>query len=297
MIKENKIFTNKRIGILGKGGSGKSTVTVLLAKALRDCGYGICVVDADSTNIGIHRALGLDKPPTSLMDYFGGTVFRGGVVTCPVDDPTPLPEAEIFLDKIPNKYYVQSQDGIFFLATGKLGDKGPGAGCDGPISKITRDLKISGIGDSPVTLIDLKAGLEDPMRGVITSLDWVIVVVDPTNASVQLAADIKNMVSRIGEGELPATEHLESPELVEMANKIFLDAKIKDVLIILNKIKDKEMESYIKRELRKKGIEPIGTICEDPSVSLSWLMGKSLESVKAKIDVEKLVKRLEVMNI
>jgi len=292
-IAENKTPTGKRIGIIGKGGSGKSTVTVLLAKILRDQGHDVYVLDADSTNIGIHQALGLDKLPTSLMDYFGGTVFSGGLVTCPVDDPTPLSEADIFLDKLPSKYYAQSQEGIFFLVAGKIGNKGPGAGCDGPISKITRDLRILGIGDYPVTLIDLKAGLEDPARGVITSLDWAIVVVDPTNASIQIAVDIKNMVGQIKAGKLPSTKHLKNLELVEMANKIFIEAKIKDVLIILNKIKNKEVENYIKRKLRKEGIEPLGTIHEDSSISLSWLKGKPLESDRVNINVEKLIKKLE----
>jgi len=41
------------------------------------------------------------------------------MVTCPVDDPTPLPGAEISLDKLPDKYYTQSQDGIFLLIAGK----------------------------------------------------------------------------------------------------------------------------------------------------------------------------------
>lgn len=33
-------LTNTRIGVLGKGGSGKSTITVLLARALQNRGYG-----------------------------------------------------------------------------------------------------------------------------------------------------------------------------------------------------------------------------------------------------------------
>jgi len=77
-------------------------------------------------------------------------------------------------------------------------------------------------------LIDLKAGLEDPARGVITSLDWAIAVVDPTNASIQIAVDIKDIVEQIKAEKLPATKHLKDPKLVEMANKIFLEAKIKD---------------------------------------------------------------------
>jgi len=293
MIEKNKTLAGKRIGILGKGGSGKSTITVLLAKALREHGYNICVLDADSTNVGLHRALGFNKSPVSLIDYFGGTTFSGGLVTCPVDDPTPLPGAEIFLDKLPNKYYVQDRKGIFLLAAGKIGDKGPGAGCDGPISKITRDLKISGIGDYPVTLIDLKAGLEDPARGVITSLDWVITVVDPNSAAVQIAVDLKNTVDQIKSGKLPATEHLENPELVKTANKIFKEAKIKNSFALLNKIKNKKMGNYLKKKLKEKGIKLIGVIHEDPSISLSWMEGTFLEGVKVKKDIEGSIKILE----
>lgn len=289
----DKIFANKRIGILGKGGSGKSTITVLLAKALMKFGYQVCVLDADSTNMGIHWALGFKKPPISLMDYFGGPIFSGGKVSCPVDDPTPLPGAVINLAKIPKKYYRFDQKGLLLFQLGKIGDKGPGAGCDGPISKIARDLRIEGIGGQPVTLIDVKAGLEDSARGVITSMDWIITVVDPTVASIQIAEDIKNLVSRIKAGELPATQHLENPKLIEEAKRIYKDARIKDSFVLLNKIKDEKMGNYVSKKLKEKGLRVIGVIHEDSSISLSWLEGKPLEGIKANNDIMDAIKRLE----
>jgi hypothetical protein len=82
-----------RLGIFGKGGSGKSTLAVLLARALNARGYEACILDADSTNVGLHQALGVPWPPRPLIEHFGGMVFSGGNVTCPVDDPTPLPGA------------------------------------------------------------------------------------------------------------------------------------------------------------------------------------------------------------
>ena len=293
MAKENEIFADKRIGIMGKGGSGKSTVTVLLAKALRNYGYQVCVLDADSTNIGIHQALGFKKSPSPLMDYFGGAVFSGGAVSCPVDDPTHLPGSEISLKEIPTKYYSQNQNEFFLFVLGKIGDKGPGAGCDGPISKITRDLRIREIGNKPVTLIDIKAGLEDSARGVITGMDWLITVVDPNTAAIQIAADIKNLVRQIQAGELPSTEHLESPELVEKAKKIFREARIKKSFVIMNRIKNKKIENYVKEKLNEKGISPIGVIHEDNSIPLSWIEGNFLEGIKAKNDIIQAIKRLE----
>jgi CO dehydrogenase maturation factor len=288
-----KVFTNKRIGILGKGGSGKSTITVLLARAFIHFGYQVCVLDADSTNVGIHRAFGFENPPVSLIDYFGGTVFTGGKVTCPVDDPAPLPGAHIPLTRIPARYYSSDEKGLVFFQLGKMGEQGPGAGCDGPVSKITRDLSVQGIGDHPVTLIDVKAGLEDSARGVITSMDWIITVVDPATASIQIATDIRNLISRIRAGELPATKHLEHVERIEEANRIYREARIKESFVLLNKIRNPEIESYVAQQLKERGLTTIGTIFEDSSISFSWLEGKPLEGSQAPRDILVAFRRLE----
>jgi Mrp family chromosome partitioning ATPase len=97
-----KPLAGQRIGLFGRGGSGKSTCTVLLAKALARAGYAVCVVDADSTNEGLPQALGADKTPHSLLEWFGGTVFSGGPVTCPVDDPVPMAGAHVTANQLPS---------------------------------------------------------------------------------------------------------------------------------------------------------------------------------------------------
>jgi CO dehydrogenase maturation factor len=287
------VLTGKRIGVFGKGGSGKSTAVVLLAKALGDRGYPVCILDADSTNVGIHHALGLDRSPVSLMDYFGGTVFGGGTVTCPVDDPTPLAGAEISLDRLPRKYYIQSEAGLVFLTAGKIGDQGPGAGCDGPISKIARDLRIVAGGQRPVTLVDFKAGFEDSARGAITTLDWALVIVDPTSASLQMAANMREMVDQIRAGVLPATAHLESPELVAIANKVFREARIRGVLFVLSQVDDEATHGYLREKLKEKGIRPLGIIHRTPSIALSWLKGLPLDATETREDLEGIVGELE----
>ena len=47
-----------KIIVCGKGGSGKSTVSTLIARALTHRGYGILMVDGDESNLGLHRLLG-----------------------------------------------------------------------------------------------------------------------------------------------------------------------------------------------------------------------------------------------
>lgn len=288
-----KLLDGNRIGIFGKGGSGKSTVAVLLAKALARQGYDVCLLDADSTNVGLHQALGLKTASAPLLEHFGGMVFSGGAVTCPVDDPTLLPEAELTLDRLPQKYYVRNPDGILFLTAGKIGEQGPGAGCDGPVAKIARDLKLSDFGEHPVTLVDFKAGFEDSARGAVTSLDWVVVIVDPTQAAIKMAADMKAMVREIRAGTPPATQHLDFPELAEFARRLFRETRIKDVLFILNKVTDEETESYMRQKLAEQGVEPLGVIHRHTSISRAWLRGEPVADNGVADDAERIIEALE----
>jgi CO dehydrogenase maturation factor len=287
------LLKGKRIGLFGKGGAGKSTVTVLLAKAMRERGYSVCVLDADSTNIGLFRILEIHRSPKPLMEYFGGTIFSGGVVTCPVDDPMPLAGSEIILETLPQDYYAKSPDGIILLIAGKIGDQGPGAGCDGPVAKIARDLEISLQDESLVTIVDFKAGFEDTARGVLTGLDGAIVVVDPTATSVEMAANMKHMLEQIQADVLPATAHLQDPILISWANKIFTEARIENLWFVLNRIQNAEEEEYLCQELSRKGIKPIGVVHQDPSISHSWLMGIPMKSKEAMLEVHKILDKLE----
>lgn len=288
-------LAGKYIGIFGKGGSGKSTAIVLLAKGLREHGYEVCVLDADSTNVGLARALGIEMSPQPLMDYFGGMVFSGGAVTCPVDDPTPLVGREISLDELPPQYIGTNHEGITLLVAGKIGNQGAGAGCDGPVSKIARDLRIKMQGKAPVILVDFKAGFEDTARGVITGLDWALVLVDPTVAGIEMAVTMKDTIQQIKNGKLPATQHMKDLKLVEMANMIFAQASIKGVLYVINKVSNEEIQSYLEEKLADKGIHPNGVIHEYPAINISWLKGVPIDVPQARDDISNIVVQLELV--
>lgn len=161
----------QRIGLFGRGGSGKSTTTVFLAHALVKAGYLVCVLDADSTNEGLAQAVGAERAPHSLIEWLGGAVFSGGPVTCPVDDPVPLTGARVNLHELSTRFFSRARDGSLFFQAGKIGPLGPGAGCDGPMTKIARDFVLETNSLTPVLLVDFKAGIEDASRGVMTSPD------------------------------------------------------------------------------------------------------------------------------
>jgi CO dehydrogenase nickel-insertion accessory protein CooC1 len=286
-------LAGQRLGLFGKGGAGKSTVAVLLARALRQRGYGVCVLDADSTNLGLPQALGIEPAPAPLLDYFGGMIFSGGLVTFPVDDPTPLAGADLALDELPPPYASRGPDEIVLLTAGKIGALGPGAGCDGPIAKIARDLRVRFGDQPPVTLVDFKAGFEDSARGAITSLDWALVVVDPTTASLELAAHMRNLIERVQAGFLPATRHLSQPDLVALANRLFREAPIQGVHIVLNRVRDSAVEAYLREKLAEQGLQPIGTLPEEPAIQTAWLKGNRLADMALSDSLRSIVAALE----
>jgi CO dehydrogenase nickel-insertion accessory protein CooC1 len=284
-----------RIGIFGKEGTGKSTMTVLLARELHTRGYSVLILDADSTNVGLAPALGIGREPDWLLDYFGGMVFSGGAVTCPVDEPSPLPDATLSIERLPTRYVATSPEGIRVLVAGKLGSLGPGAGCDGPIAKIARDLRVTDMGPNDVTLVDFKAGFEDSARGALTTLDWALAVVDPTGASLQMAVHLHQMVSQMHRGIAPATRHLERADLVELAIRQFRDARVRGVLAVLNRVPNAATEVYLRRAVEREGPPVVGVLGEDPSIQELWLHARRIESEPLATAAAELARRLEAV--
>ena len=69
-----------KIMICGKGGAGKSTISVLMAKALAKK-YKTYLIDSDESNVLLPKLLGV-KPPTPLIEYLGGksSIFPKGEI-------------------------------------------------------------------------------------------------------------------------------------------------------------------------------------------------------------------------
>jgi CO dehydrogenase maturation factor len=165
-------------------GKRKSSLLALMAAAMRGKGYEVLILDGDASNPGgVARLLPGRRTPRPLIEFFGGRKR----VTCPVDDPSPLtrtddpqpiPEKNIDLSEIPAEYFIDDQ-GILIFQVGKIRESCEG--CDGPMSKVTRDFIVKG---DWVTLVDLEAGIEHFGRGVEKQIDIVLVVVDPTLESI-----------------------------------------------------------------------------------------------------------------
>lgn len=287
-------LSGRKIGFFGKGGAGKSTMVVLLAHTLQQRGYTVTVLDADSTNYGLHAALGLASPPEALLDWFGGAVFQGGAVTCPVDDPARIGAASLTWREIPDRFKARSSDGIRFLVAGKIADRGVGAGCDGPVAKIARDLALTPEITPGVLLVDFKAGFEDSARGVVTGIDWGVVVVDPTAASIRLALDMHRLLDDLRAARPPATAHLDRPEAAALMREIFRNAAIRGLSVVLNRVDGPEARRVLRQELEAHGVMPEAVLTSEPGISTAWLRGTPLGvSSGAASATRSLAERLE----
>jgi CO dehydrogenase nickel-insertion accessory protein CooC1 len=238
----------------------------------------VCILDADSTNFGTELALKIPDRPAAMIEYFGGMIFSGGAVACPVDSPAPLNGARVDLATLPKDYYRTTGDGIVFMTAGKLPDYGAAPGCDGPMTKVARDLELIDTRSTsqPVMLVDCKAGYEDSARGLVTGLDWALVVVDPTTAGIQMAFTFCRMAEALRRGDLPATRHLEREEDVQQARDICRRSRLRGISVILNKIRDAATREYVETALRGRGITPIGVLPDEPLLSSAWLKGEPI---------------------
>ena len=183
--------------ICGKGGCGKSTITILLARALAGTGKKVLVVDADESNLCLHRLLGAHQPEI-MMDAMGG---RKGTREKLKQASDHQHEDDFFkqvmtFENLPAECLAEA-DGIKLLVVGKIKEFGEGCACMiGGISRAV--LSRLQEKDNEIVLIDAEAGLEHFGRQIDKSCDLVICIVDPNYESIQMASRARQIAAGAG---------------------------------------------------------------------------------------------------
>ena len=183
--------------ICGKGGSGKSTLAVLMARSFQRLGRRVLLVDADESNLGLHRLAGAPSAET-LLDALGG---KEGLRTrkqslrpahaCPV-----FYEAPFTWEDIPQGC-VPEADGLRLLKIGKI--KSFGEGCACPMGSVLRPfLNHFQAGAEDRVVVDMAAGVEHFGRGVDAHGDRLIGVIDPSFESFKLARILMDLSQGAG---------------------------------------------------------------------------------------------------
>jgi len=254
----------KKVAVSGKGGSGKSSTVALLAKAMRDRGYRVLVVDSDESNPALYRMLGLERRPTPLLELVGG---KGSIFATFSDDSEPpqsiLTQEIIKIKNIPADYVV-TKDGISMVCIGKILESMEGCAC--PMGVLNREfLKRLSLEEDEVALVDLEAGIEHFGRGIETSIDSMLIVTEPS---------------------------LDSLKLAEKMNELAAEVEMENVWTMLNKVTSQELASRLSSDLKERGISVVGSLGYDPEIHRSGLEGHPIESDKAQRAIAQILDEL-----
>lgn len=185
-----------KIIVCGKGGSGKSTVSVMLSKALSRRGYRVLLIDADESNLGLHRLLGVEAPQV-ILDSFGG---KKGLRERR-KDPLTGERKDLFRNDMGwselGENCVREKDGVSLVSVGKIHEAGEGCAC--PMGLLSRDIfSRLHIGDKDMVIIDTAAGIEHFGRGFGAHGDMVLGILDPSYESILLSEKISGMAEKEG---------------------------------------------------------------------------------------------------
>jgi len=208
-----------KVAVCGKGGSGKTTAVALLTLALKEAGRRVIVIDADETNPGLGRMLGIKGEPKALSDLFS----EGGL----------LSERERFsMDDIP-RGYVSVINSLRFMAVGKILDPFQGCACSLAESarQIVEKLELK---EGELLILDMEAGVESFGRGVERHADTILVVVEPSFESIVVAGRIAQMAQGMGIGRVGAILNKVSSESMATRTAQELEKRGVKVFGVLN---------------------------------------------------------------
>ena len=209
--------------------------------------------------------LGFDKRAEPLIDLLGGkqkleAEIMARVKAGETEETMQLVTEEMPVASIPPQYILET-DGIKLVVVGKILVALEGCAC--PMGIVSRSfLKQLRLEPDEVAVIDLEAGVEHFGRGVETSVDCVLVVVEPSIDSLQVAEKIS-----------------------ELANQI----EVGDVWAVLNKITTDEIAARLTDYLHERDITVIGMIHQDQEIFESCLEGRPIRGRVVAEDVDKIL--------
>ena len=245
------------IAVAGKGGSGKTSLTSLIIRYLKQNSAGpILAVDADP-NANLGESLGLEIPQTI-----------GSVIASFNDEKINIPPGmtkEAYLEYKLNEAMVESK-GLDLVTMGR----GEGPDCYCYPNLILRKFIDTLAGNYPHMVMDNEAGMEHLSRRTTQNIDELLIISDHSVKGIRTIARIRDLVSEL--------------KLV-----------VKRQSVIINLAPD-ELAPTITDELSRLEIEPVATIPKDEEVYESDLRMQSLldlsDTSKAVIAVNNLMVKL-----
>lgn len=236
----------KSIAIVGKGGTGKTAITTLIAKVLvEDYNFKLLLIDADPTHPHLSHMVDL-IPQTSLED------IRNKVINKAMKKQNDLDQ---IAENIDYELYNAIQESKEFSLLYIGNPTAPGCFC--PSNSLLRKVIESISKDFEIILIDCEAGLEQINRKVIQSVEIILIVSDMSIRSLETAHSIKEMAKKFTN-----YKHL----------GVILNKVKGDIDLLLDKMKDLDLSLF-------------GTIHDSNTILEFEMSGKPLIKIPINSDL------------
>ena len=271
-----------RVAFVGKGGSGKTTISALFARHVAGQGAPVVAMDAD-INQHLALVLGLERQPeplgahlTEIKDRLRGTNPRipsadAMVKTTPPGRGSTLLNVE---DLLTDPYGLTTPDAVRLLATGPFSEDDLGVACYhskvGAVELLLNHL-IDGPGEYVV--VDMTAGADSFASGLFTRFDLTFLVAEPTRQGVSVyrqyrdhasqfdvplavvgnkvhnESDVEFLREHVGDDLLTWMEHSAAVRALEQGRHFTLDdlePANADALALLRKTLDEQQKDWAK---------------------------------------------------
>ncbi|GAC1334028.1 MAG: AAA family ATPase [Candidatus Dormibacteria bacterium] len=273
-----------KLAVTGKGGTGKTTVTAILARQLARSGVEVVAIDADpnpnlgiSLGMGVEAAMKLDGIVNVLLrekaalhnahhhdhaDDDGHSHAEGENACEPPSDRS--------TEQLLEEMSVMAPDGVRLVQTGKLERPSEGCLCCGSHSTTRRlfsELPHAG----RMVIADLEAGVNDLLWARPGADDAVLVVTEPYRKSLEVARRALQVALELG-----------VKRAMVLANRVQSEEDLQVVVDFLSGV-DVEIlaipEDEVIAAADRNGRSPLDNGTDSPGVAAIVALARTMEGV------------------
>ncbi|MFF8275265.1 ATP-binding protein [Streptomyces lateritius] len=234
-----------KIAFVGKGGSGKTTLSSLFIRHLAANEAHVVAVDAD-INQHLGAALGLDEAEAAALpamgahlplikDYLRGSNPRIASADTMIKTTPPGEGSRLLRVREDNPVYeacartVRLDDGeIRLMATGPFTESDLGVACyHSKVGAVELCLNHLVDGEDEYVVVDMTAGSDSFASGMFTRFDMTFLVAEPTRKGVSVYRQYKEYARDFGVALKVVGNKVQGPEDVD-----FLRAEVGDDLLV-----------------------------------------------------------------